>query len=137
MGQQVISGDAEAAVLRDVRMVLDELLAECRGSGRIVERAQVSEAMGLAIADRSFPDGMALVFDRGQKPAIRLMVLDRLLERLLEQPDVHAAAVSEQIALEERALADERQDRREHQEQFDRLMGRPVQMFPSLRGVEA
>ena len=82
------SSDAESAVLRDVTMVLDELLAQCVGAGRIAERVQVSAETGLAIADRSFPDGLSLVFDRGQRSEVRLHVLDRLLDRVLDLPDV-------------------------------------------------
>lgn len=108
MSAPVISGDAESAVLRDVRMVLDELLAQCSGAGRIAERRQVSGELGLAIADRSFPDAMALVFDRGQKREVRLLVLDAIIDRVLKLPDVHAAAVEEQIKLDSENYAEER-----------------------------
>ncbi|NBW08294.1 MAG: hypothetical protein EBR82_09725 [Caulobacteraceae bacterium] len=134
MDKQLISGDAEAAVLRDVERLADVLYAECAGSGSIPERRQVGDVMALAIAERSTPDGLALAFDRGQRAEIRLLALDTVLDKLLGLPEMRAygARLDEQIRRENEAA--EEQHRRDLQAQFARVMHMPA--FPELKRVE-
>lgn len=137
MGQQMISGDAEAAVLRDVEKVMDLLCAECIGSGRIPERRQVGDVMALAIAERSMPDGLALAFDRGQRADVRLLALDTVLDKLLGLPEMRAygSRLDAQICRENEQA--ELQDHSEFRDQLNRAMGYPMETFPSLKRVAA
>lgn len=126
--------DATAEVLVDVDSLLDWAYSECRHSFA-TKWPRVSEATAEDFGHVTVANLVSLLFDAGQPAGVTKAARDALSERYVADPDVQARikVIAQRIA-DERAEG-ERQDRAEYQEQFDRLMGRPV--FPSLRRVEA
>ena len=131
MGQIEISGDAEAAVLRDVETFTDELAVACRGVGRMGELRQLSEIAAERVADHSPAAALLLLLDNGQKQATHEIARQALRDWFLMLPDVKASACrrDEQIRRENEDA--DAQDQREREEQFARVMDLPA--FPSLR----
>lgn len=126
-----ISGDAEAAALRDVEAFTDHLCAACAGVGRMGELPQLSERRAELVADHSPAAALMLLLDNGQKASTHEVARQTLRDWYLMLPEVKAytARIDEQIRRENDDS--EAHDRRQRDQQFARVMELPV--FPSLR----